>query len=127
MLGGGNFNPRQMARMMKQLGIDVTEIEDVEEVHIRTRTKDIVIQDPAVTIMDAQGQRTWQVTGEADEQPREGAEAASEPAELELSDEDIALVMTQAGVSKQQARDALRDNDGEPAAAIMALTEDEDE
>jgi len=120
MVAPGRFNPSQMARMMKQLGITVHEIDGVEEVVIRTRTKEIVITKASVSAMDAQGQRTWQVTGEATERAASGAAAPAAPT---FSNEDIALVMTQAGVSREKAVKALEDAGGEPAAAILSLVE----
>lgn len=129
MPGGRGFNPKQMNRMMKQLGINVEEVDDVEKVIIRTATKDIIIENASVSIMDAQGQRTFQVVGEPHDAPRgEGGETApAEPAEPAApaapTDEDIELVMEQAGVDRDKALEALEKADGEPAQAIMDLLE----
>ena len=109
-----------MAAAMKQLGITTEDIPDVEEVVVRTKTKDIVIRPADVNVMVAQGQRTWQVTGEATERAASGAAAPAGPV---FSNEDIALVMTQAGVSREKAVKALEDAGGEPAAAILSLVE----
>lgn len=98
---------------MQQFGIDVTQVEDVQRVVIETPEKDIVIEPADVSIMDAKGQRTYQVTGEASE-----VEKDTGPDE-----EDVELVVDQAGVDRETAVQALEDADGEPAQAIMDLTE----
>jgi len=41
---GKGINPRKMASMMKQMGIDINEVENVEEVIIRTSEKDIILR-----------------------------------------------------------------------------------
>lgn len=123
MPGGRGFNPKQMSRMMKQLGINVEEVDDVSEVIIRTPTREIIITEPTVSIMDAQGQRTFQIVGEVHERGAEGGEPVA-PAEPEgPSEEDIELVMEQAGVDRDKALAALEAAGGEPAQAILDLTE----
>jgi len=109
---GKGLNPRKMASMMKQMGIDVNEIEGVEEVIIRTPQKDIVFKDAQVTIMDARGMKTYQVTGTPQEIFREAI----------IPEEDVKLVMEQSKSSEIDARNALKELKGDIAAAIMKLT-----
>jgi nascent polypeptide-associated complex subunit alpha len=52
-----------MAQMMRRLGIDVREIEDVQEVVVRTAKADYVFSKASVSVMKAQGVETWQVSG----------------------------------------------------------------
>ena len=59
----GRINPRQMNQMMKRLGINVKEIENVEKVIIITDKKEYIFENAEVTIMDAQGSKTYQITG----------------------------------------------------------------
>ena len=59
----GRMNPRQMSKMMKRLGINVKEITNVKKVIIQTDTKEYVFEDAEVTLMDAQGQKTYQIVG----------------------------------------------------------------
>ena len=59
------MNPRKMQQMMKQMGIDVDEL-DVEEVIIRTSDEELYFSDAQVTKMDARGQETYQVVGSPD-------------------------------------------------------------
>jgi nascent polypeptide-associated complex subunit alpha len=129
MFGGGGMNPRKMKQMMKQMGIDVTEL-DAEEVVIRTADEELVFSDVQVTRMDAQGQETYQVVGEPEvHEASETAGAVESGAETSEADDgdaaipedDVKLVATRAGVSKDDARDALEAEDGDLAAAIARL------
>lgn len=121
--GRGGMNPKQLNQMMRQLGIEVDEVDNVEEVVIRTATKEIVISDAEVTIMTAQGTQTYQIVGNATERPLSGEAAEDEgPA---FSEDDVKLVMEQAGVNEEKAREALTAADGAPADAIMNLMGDE--
>lgn len=109
---GKGMNPRKMASMMKQMGIDVNEIENVEEVIIRTPSKDIVFKDAQVTIMDARGVKTYQVMGTPQEVVRE----------VKIPDEDVKLVMEQAKSTENDALNALKETKGDIAAAILQLS-----
>lgn len=108
----GRMNPRQMNQMMKRLGISVKEIENVKKVIIQTETKEYIINDAEVTIMDAQGQKTYQVTGKAQ----------IKQLEEEIPQGDIDLVAEQTGKSKAEAKKALKETDGDIAEAILKLT-----
>ena len=132
------MNPRKMKQMMKQMGIDVEEL-DAERVVIETADGDDLVFDGAqVTKMDAQGQETYQIVGSPDAVADAGAggsasavEGDSGAAAIEddgddagdagIPDEDVALVAERAGVPKSTAREALEDADGDLAAAIAEL------
>ena len=133
MFGGGGMNPRKMKQMMKQMGIDVTEL-DAEEVVIRTADEELVFSDVQVTRMDAQGQETYQVVGEPEVHEAGEAAGAVEAGDGDEADadaetggdavipeDDVELVATRAGVSKGDAREALEAEDGDLAAAIARL------
>jgi nascent polypeptide-associated complex subunit alpha len=131
MFGGGGMNPRKMKQMMKQMGIDVTEL-DAEEVVIRTADEELVFSDVQVTRMDAQGQETYQVVGEPEVHEAgeaAGAVEAGDEADADaetggdaaIPEDDVELVATRAGVSKGDAREALEAEDGDLAAAIARL------
>ncbi|MFC6752962.1 nascent polypeptide-associated complex protein, partial [Halorubrum tibetense] len=72
MFGGGGMNPRKMKQMMKQMGIDVEEL-DAERVVIETAEADLVFEGPQVTKMDAQGQETYQIVGSPEAVENAGA------------------------------------------------------
>ena len=133
MFGGGGMNPRKMKQMMKQMGIDVEEL-DAERVVIETADGDLVFEEAQVTKMDAQGQQTYQIVGEPETVADAGAggmagaigggEASSadtEPADDGVPEEDVALVAERAGVPKSTARETLEAHDGDLAAAIAEL------
>jgi nascent polypeptide-associated complex subunit alpha len=114
MIPGGRMSPKQMQAAMKRLGIKTEELENVEEVVIKTAEKDYVIPGAAVTKMEVQGQTTYQIVGEAEELARsdEGPH---------VPEEDVRLVAEKANVSEDEARQALIECDGEPAEAILKL------
>jgi nascent polypeptide-associated complex subunit alpha len=107
--------------MMKRLGIEQEEIADVEEVVIRTATKEFVFTKAQVTMMTVQGQKTVQIVGEPLIRARKEGAAKTAPAKVEIPDEDVALVAEKAGVSEAAARKALEETGGEPAEAIIRL------
>jgi len=109
----GRFNPKQMNMMMKKLGINVKEIDNVEEVIIRTDKKEYIFDKAEVTIMDAKGQKTYQITGS----PR-----VSDRKE-EIPKDDIKLVVEQTGKSEEEAAKALEEANGDIAEAIMKLSD----
>lgn len=108
----GRMNPRQMNQMMKRLGITVKEIENVKKVIIQTDTKEYIFEDADVTMMDAQGQKTYQITGK----PR------IVDKKEDIPKEDIDLVVEQTGKSAEEAKKALKETKGDIAEAIMKLT-----
>jgi len=111
-VGVRGMNPAKMKQMMKQMGISVDEIPNVEQVIIRTPDVDIVFNDANVTVMNAQGADTYQVVGTPEKVPRK----------LEIPDDDVRLVAEQTGVSEDKARKALEDAKGDLAEAILALS-----
>lgn len=116
--GRGGMSPRKMKGMLKSMGIDIDELEGVKEVVIRLEDKEIVIENPTVAIMDAHGQRTYQISGEAQERAISGKET-EQP--LVIPDADVELVVAQTGVEAEAARAALIESKGDLAAAIMKL------
>jgi len=120
MPGMRGVNPRQMKQAMKRMGITTEEINGVEEVVIRTKDKEYVIKDAAVTMMEVQGQKTYQVVGEASVSAR-SAPSAAKGSEPQLPEEDIELVMGQTGAGREQAITALKESGGQPAEAILKI------
>lgn len=104
---------RNARRMMERMGINQKEVPDVEEVIIRTHTKELVISGASVSEVNFQGQRIFQVAGEVEEVAREVKK---------FSEDDIILVQQQANVTKEKALAALEQSDGEVAKAILLLT-----
>ena len=123
-------DPRQMQMMMRRLGMKTEEVPDVEEVIVRTRTKDHVFRAPSVTILTVQGVRTYQVVGTPEVRAPSAAPLAGRAAPGVASppaapagppEEDIQLVMAQANVSREEAVEALLQSGGAPAEAILKI------
>ena len=114
----GRMNPRQMNQMMKRLGINIKEIENVKKVIIQTDTKEYIFDDAEVTLMDAQGQKTYQISG----RPRVVLKKEETQEEESIPQEDIDLVADQTGKSKAEAKKALEESKGDIAEAILKLT-----
>src|SRR5580658_1347004 len=129
MIPGGPRNERQMQMMMRRLGMKTEEVPDVDEVIVRTKTKDHVFKSPEVTVLTVQGVRTYQVVGTPEIRPRgsggaassSGAAPAPPPTPTGPPEEDIQLVIDQAQVTRSEAVEALLQSDGAPAEAIMKL------
>lgn len=111
MMRGGN---RNMRRMMDKMGLDMSEIPNVQEVIIKTDKKEIIIAKPSVTEMKAKDNTIFQVIAESYEEKEREVPV--------FSDEDLELVSQQASVSKEQAIEALIESKGDLARAILLLT-----
>ena len=110
----GKMNPRQLQQMMKRFGINVKTIENVEKIIIQTDTKEYIFNDDAeVTIMDAQGQKTYQIAGNPTIRSRDE----------DKTNDDIQLIIDQTGKTAEEARKALKETNGDIAEAILKLTD----
>ncbi len=120
--GGGGLDPSKMQQMMKQMGIDIDEL-DAKEVIIRTDDEELVFTNPDVQRMDAQGQETYNIVGSPETKALgEGAVSEADDGD-DIPQEDIETVADTAGVSEEKAREALEEADGMPLDAIEQLTE----
>jgi len=115
----GRVNPRQVKQAMKQLGIKTEDIEDVEEVIIRTRSREYIFKEVAVTMMEMQGQKTFQIVGEP--QISETMSHVQKPLETRIPEEDVKLVIEQTGCTEERAIKTLRECGGQPAEAILKI------
>jgi nascent polypeptide-associated complex subunit alpha len=106
----GKMSPRQLNQMMRRLGITIKNIENVERVLIQTDSKEYIFEDAEVTIMEAYGQKTYQIAGTPIIKDR-------------ILKEDVKLVMEQTGKSEQEAEKALKETKGDIAEAILKLQE----
>ncbi len=105
---------RQLRRMLDKMGLDMNELKDVEEVVIKTNSKEIIVKNPTVAELKSQDSIIYQVVGaDIEEKEREVPK---------FNEEDIMLVSQQAGVSKEVAIKALTDAQGDLARAILSLT-----
>jgi len=97
---------------MKQLGMQVEQIEDVSQIVITTPKGRYIFDNAEVSAMTMQGVTTYQVLGE----PR------FEPVAAEIPAEDVGLVAEQTGVTREAAQKALTETKGDIAEAIMRLS-----
>lgn len=128
MIPSGGRNPRQVELMMRRMGMTTEPVPGVEEVIVRTATKEHVFRAPEVTILTVQGVRTYQVVGQPEIRARGSAPSAPgaatgapPPAPSGPPEDDIKLVMEQANVSREEAIEALLATNGAPAEAILRI------
>jgi nascent polypeptide-associated complex subunit alpha len=107
---------RDAMRMMQKMGMKVDEIPGVSQVIIKTAGKDIVIEEPSVTLVTVQGQAMYQIAG-----GRVLEAVPTAPAETGPLESDVQLVAQQTGKSAEEARKALAEARGDLAKAILAL------
>ena len=106
------ISPREQQRMMQQMGMQVQQLDDVTRVIMETPSRRIVIDDPEVATVTVQGQTIYQVGG---------GSVKEEVVSGQASVDDAKLVASQAGVSQEEAAEALRQSGGDLAQAIVLL------
>jgi nascent polypeptide-associated complex subunit alpha len=111
MMRGGN---REMRRMLDKMGLEMKEMSEIEEVVIRTETKELYLIKPQVVEMKGKDSTIFQVVATDIEERQKEVPSFRE--------EDVVLVMQQASVSKDRAIQALTDSKGDLAQAIINLT-----
>ncbi|WP_456327194.1 nascent polypeptide-associated complex protein [Archaeoglobus sp.] len=103
------MNIQQMKKMMKQMGINIEEI-NATEVIIRTPNEELIFKNPSVTKVSGRGMEVFQVIG-----------SYVVVKKVEISEEDVKLIMEQANVDEETARKALIEANGDLAEALMKL------
>ncbi|WP_197524307.1 nascent polypeptide-associated complex protein [Aeropyrum pernix] len=113
-------NPRDLEKMMRRLGIKVEQLSADEARIVLGSGETMVFRSPTVIVMRAKGQppMVYLVGDYTVEKPREETAA-------EITEEDVALVAEQAGVSMEEARKALEESGGDIAEAILRLKGEE--
>jgi nascent polypeptide-associated complex subunit alpha len=114
------MNPREQRRMMQRMGMNMDSVPDVEQVVIRTSSKEIVVEQPEVAILEMQGQKIFQVIGGNVTERASQSTVAGAP-KFVVSEEDVKLVADQTGKSVEEARNALEECEGDLAKAILLL------
>jgi len=110
--------------MMQQMGMKMDELGDIKRVILQSDTREVVIEGPAVTSMNVQGQKMYNVVG--GKETTRKLEAKAEEAVVEapapvIPEEDVLLVAQSANVSMEKARAALEQSGGDLAQAILML------
>jgi nascent polypeptide-associated complex subunit alpha len=111
MMRGGN---REMRRMLDKMGLEMKDLGGIEEVIIKTETKELYLIKPQVIEMKGKDSTIFQVVATNIEEKQRDTPV--------LKEEDIILVMQQANVSKERAIQALSESKGDMAQAILSLT-----
>lgn len=111
---------------MRKAGVDYQQMDGATEVIIRFPDKELVILEPQIIMMQAQGENIYQIIGQAEERTTTastevGIEVPAE-SKVKFTEEDVQLVASQAAVTEEQARTALQQAEGNLAKAIIALT-----
>lgn len=103
-----------MRRMLDKMGLDMTTMDNVEEVIIKTDKKELYLVKPQVIEMKGKDSTIFQVVAsDIEEKQREVPS---------FKEEDLILVMQQANVSREKAVYALTESKGDIAQAILSLT-----
>lgn len=100
------FGGKDMTKVMKQMGMDMDEIE-ADEVVVKVGDKKLVFSNPQLSKIEAKGQEIFQLQGDYSEVE-------------DISSEDVELVMDKTGCSEEEARKALEDAE-DVAEAVMNL------
>lgn len=106
----GGVNPKQMSQMMRQMGIKVDEVDASKVTFELKNGKKLVFENPQIQAMTMQGKKTYTLIGEAKEEDN-------------IPSEDIQMVAEQTGATKEEAKAALEETNGDIAEAILKLKE----
>ena len=110
-----NMDPRTLKRMMDSMGIKNTPI-DALRVIVECNDKDIIIENPDVSIIEAQGQKTFQISG--------GSISEKDKIKIEINEEDINFISEQTGIKDiDKIKEVIEETNGDIAKAILKLKE----
>ncbi|MDY6778281.1 MAG: nascent polypeptide-associated complex protein [Candidatus Nanohaloarchaea archaeon] len=101
------FDPQNMDKMMKQMGMDVEEV-DAKQIVVDTGDEEMVFESPTLRKISVQGRDMFQLEGDFSRRSKGP------------SQEDVELVAQKADVSEEEARQALEEH-GDIADAVMSL------
>lgn len=102
-----NMDPRQMEKLMKQMGIKSNNIIS-NRVVIETNEGNIIITSPQVVEVVMQGQKSYQISGNVS-------------VEHAVSETDIDLIMEKTGCTREKAVEALEKSNNDIAEAIILI------
>ena len=112
------ISSRELRRLTRKMGLDIEELSGVREVIIRLEDKELIFEDAKVQVINAKGEKIFQIYGSPVEKELSGI---STEEEVEISEEDIQLVISQTGVSRDEALQALKETGGDLAQAIILI------
>jgi nascent polypeptide-associated complex subunit alpha len=103
-----NLDPKKMQAVMKQMGISQEEIPASKVIIEKNDNRKIIINNPSVAKISAQGQESFQISGDISEEDEA------------FSEKDIKTLIEQTGCSEKEAKKAL-EKTGDLVEAIMLL------
>ena len=106
------IDPKKMQALMKQMGVSQEEI-DAGRVIIECDDRKIIIERPSVMKIDMQGQISFQISGNINEEIEEKKDS---------TEEDIKTIIEKTECSEEQAREALKKTRGDLTEAILSLS-----
>ncbi|MFA6048708.1 MAG: nascent polypeptide-associated complex protein [Candidatus Micrarchaeia archaeon] len=118
----GGMNPRQMQKLMNQMGIKNVDVPAKRVVIEKEDGSQIVVSPASVVMVEMQGSQSFQISGTVSEQAAgatggvAGAGSAGAAAEG-----DVEIIMRETGASKEKAQAALDNAGGDLAQAILDL------
>ncbi|ABR56476.1 nascent polypeptide-associated complex protein [Methanococcus aeolicus] len=127
----GRMNPkmmRQMQKMMSDMGMDSKDIK-VLKITMELEDKIMVFEKPKVQVMDVMGNKTYTITGRAknikkdDIKAEQKEQIKDEEVKLDITKEDIEMVVNQCEVSEEEAKKVLEECNGDIAEAILKLSQ----
>lgn len=113
-----NMDPRAMKNLMAKMGIKSSEINAIRVI-IESNDKNIIIENPQITRIEAQGAVSFQISGDISE--------AAKIAQVNVTDDDIGLVAEKTGITdKELIKEKLIQENGDIAKTILDLTNEKD-
>jgi nascent polypeptide-associated complex subunit alpha len=105
------LDPKKIQSMMSKLGINQEEIQ-ADRVIIEQEDKNIIIEKPQIVKINMQGNESFQISGNISEESKEE----------KIKEQDIKQVAEKTGKSKEEAKKALEEANGDLAEAILSLS-----
>lgn len=110
-----NMDPRTMKNLMAKMGIKSSEINALRVI-IEGTDKNIIIENPQVTKIEAQGTISFQVAGDVSESVKE--------IEVQVTEDDINMVAEKTGITDRELiKSKLIEENGDIAKTILDLSE----
>jgi len=105
------LNPKKMQAMMKQMGIAQEEIASSQVIIKKTDDSEIIIKNPSVVKIKMQGQETFQISGDIQEENQSP----------EISEEDVKTIIEKTNCTEEQAKSSL-EKTNDLAESILELS-----
>ena len=113
------MDPRTMKNLMAKMGIKSSEL-SADRVIIETSDKNIVIENPQITKIEAQGSISFQISGDISENEK--------ITEINVTEDDINMVSEKTGIEDRDLiKEKLIEEKGDIAQTIVDLTSEKED